>query len=99
MVLFEAMDAGVPIVATSVGGVPDVISSEHAWLVPPEDPAALARALDEVRRDRGEAARRVEAARRRLAERFGLEPWLDAYERIYREVQPGARSAAAQRER
>jgi glycosyltransferase involved in cell wall biosynthesis len=86
MVLFEAIDAGVPVVATAVGGVPDVVGPDEAWLVPPEDPAALARALDELRGDPGGAARRVSAARARLAERYGLEPWLDAYERIYRSI-------------
>jgi glycosyltransferase involved in cell wall biosynthesis len=66
--------------------VPDVVGPDEAWLVPPEDPAALARALDELRGDPGGAARRVSAARARLAERYGLEPWLDAYERIYRSI-------------
>src|SRR2546423_14526892 len=42
MVLFEAMAAGVPIVATRVGGVDDAVSEAEAGLVPPEDPAALA---------------------------------------------------------
>ena len=88
MVLFEAMDAGVPIVATAVGGVPDVIALDQAWLVPSEDPAALSHAIAEVRAERGEAARRAEAARKHLNDDFGLEPWLDAYERIYRRIQP-----------
>lgn len=86
MALFEAMDAGVPVVATAVGGVPDVIRAEHARLVPPEDPEALARALAAVAGDRQEAARRAEQARSRLAAVFGPEPWLDAYEQIYRDV-------------
>ena len=80
------------VVATSVGGVPDVVDAERGWLVPPEDPGALARALAEVHSDRKEVARRTERARLRLAEDFGPEPWLDAYERIYRVV---AREAAA----
>ena len=95
MVLFEAMDAGIPVVATAVGGVPDVVAADNAWLVPAGDAPSLARALDEVLRDPREAERRVAAAGRQLAERFGLEPWLDAYERIYRGIQPGARAAAA----
>ncbi|MGH7592649.1 MAG: glycosyltransferase [Gemmatimonadales bacterium] len=43
-VLLEAMACGVPFIATRVGGVPE-ISPDPAWLVPPEDPMALATAL------------------------------------------------------
>src|SRR6266566_3734755 len=45
IVLFEAMAAGVPIVAAHVGGVPDVVSSAEAALVPPADPVAIALGL------------------------------------------------------
>lgn len=90
MVLFEAMEADVPVVATAVGGVPDVVGAETGRLVPPEDPAALARALEEVRADPSAARQRAEAARRQLAREFREGPWLDAYERIYREL-AGAR--------
>ena len=43
--LLEAMAAGVPCVASAVGGVPDVLSEATGLTVPPEDPAALAEAL------------------------------------------------------
>jgi len=46
--LLEAMYAGVPIVATRVGGVPDVVTSSQAILVPSEAPEMIARALTEV---------------------------------------------------
>jgi glycosyltransferase involved in cell wall biosynthesis len=65
--------------------VPDVVGEREAWLVEPEDPEALASALVEVRGNRQEAARRAEAAQQRLNE-FGVEPWLDAYEAIYRRL-------------
>jgi glycosyltransferase involved in cell wall biosynthesis len=97
MVLFEAIDAGVPVIATAVGGVPDVVGSEHAWLVPSEDPSALARAMVEALTDRATAARRSDEARRRLRDRFGLEPWLDAYDRIYREIARSAVTRAGDR--
>jgi len=94
MVLFEAMDAGVPIVATRVGGVPEVLGEGEAWLVEPERPDALAAALRALRADRGEAARRALAARRRLEEAFAIEPWLDAYENLYRRLAAGRPPAA-----
>ena len=94
IVLFEAMDAGVPIVATRVGGVPDVVSEREAWLVEPERPDALAAALRALRADPDEAERRALAARRRLEEVFAIEPWLDAHEDLYRRLAAGRAPAA-----
>ena len=71
LVVLEAMAAGVPVVASAVSGIPEVVvDGETGWLVPPEDPAALARALAAVLADPGEARRRGEAGRRRVAERY-----------------------------
>lgn len=87
MVLLEAMDAGVPVVATRVGGVPDVVGDAEALLVPPEDPRALAAALRRVFEEREPARARAAAARRRLAREFGAEPWLTAYAELYHGIQ------------
>lgn len=92
--LFEAMEAGVPVVAARVGGVPDVVTERHARLVPPEDPGALALALQEVRRDPEGAGERARRARRRLREDFAVEPWLDRYEAVYRAAVAGGEGAA-----
>lgn len=86
MVLFEAMDAEVPIVACRVGGVPDVIGPAEALLVDPEDPTALRRAVLAVLQDPDAARRRVRRAVTRLETEFGPEAWLDAHEKIYREA-------------
>lgn len=94
IVLFEAMAAGVPVIASRVGGVPDVLG-DTAWLVAPEDPEALAAALGEWLEDPARAAARADAARARLAERYALAPWLDAYEALYRSLRE---SAAASRD-
>jgi L-malate glycosyltransferase len=51
--VLEAMAHGVPVVATDVGGVRELIGMEAGFVVPPHDPAALARALEEMLRDEG----------------------------------------------
>ena len=86
IVLFEAMATGTPIVATAVGGVPDVLSPGEALLVPPDDPSALADAIRRVWADPAAAAARARRARERLATGFALAPWLASYERIYRSL-------------
>src|SRR2546428_9390082 len=68
--LLEAMAAEVPIIAASVGGVPDVVSSKEALLVPPEDSRAVAAALHEVFQDPAAARARARAARERLEREF-----------------------------
>jgi glycosyltransferase involved in cell wall biosynthesis len=95
IVLLEALGAGVPVVTTAVGGVPDVVSPAEARLVAPDDPAALANAIREVVTDPAAAASRARAGALRLAAAFGVEPWLDAYEEIYHQVANVRRSAPA----
>ena len=88
IVLFEAMAAGVPIVATAVGGVPDVVSVQEALLVPSDDRDALAEAIAVLLNDPGERRRLAKSASRRLESAFALEPWLEAHESMYRELIP-----------
>ena len=93
MVLFEAMEAGVPIVATAVGGVPDVLSDREAWLVPAEDASALAAAVGAALADREDALRRAARAGERVRDEFAVEPWVDAHVALYREVLAGGGGA------
>lgn len=89
--LFEAMAAGVPIVATRVGGVPQVVTHEaEALLVPSEDPAALAAALEESLGDPAASAARVARARARLTAEYALGPWLERHRVLYTSL-PGRR--------
>src|SRR5204863_8442958 len=87
---FEAMAARVPVIATRVGGVPDVVTAEEAALVAPNDPVALAAALRAVYRDPAQARARACRAHARLERDFSLGPWLARYERIYRQVSEAA---------
>jgi len=84
IVLLEAMASGVPIIATSVGGVPDVITSDEAVLVPAETPDQIAAALMQISRDPASASRRAEAGRRRLEAGFTLGAWIARVESVYR---------------
>lgn len=72
--LIEAAAAGRPVVATRIGGVPEVVvDGETGLLVPPNDPAALAHAIVTLLLD-SERARAFGAAGRRLArQRFSIE--------------------------
>jgi glycosyltransferase involved in cell wall biosynthesis len=82
--LLEAMSAEVPVVATAVGGIPDVIGSDEGLLVPPDDPRSLARAIDLVRSDQGAAAARAVVARATVRDRFNISTWCESYSRVYR---------------
>jgi glycosyltransferase involved in cell wall biosynthesis len=62
LILQEALRAGVPIVATCVGGNPDLLGGDAALLVPPGDPQALADAVRSVLADPALAARLRQAA-------------------------------------
>jgi glycosyltransferase involved in cell wall biosynthesis len=72
-VLIEAMAAGVPVIASAVGGIPEVCADGvTALLVPPEDPEALAVAIALTLTDQVATAARVEAARVDVRARFDL---------------------------
>ena len=71
VVLLEAMAHARPVVATPVGGTPElVVDGETGLLVPPRDPEALAAALRRLLEDPDLACRLGEAGRARVAERF-----------------------------
>jgi len=71
LVVLEAMNDGIPVIASAVSGIPEVvIDGETGWLVPPERSAALAAALIEVVSDPKAARDRGEAGRQRLDQQF-----------------------------
>jgi glycosyltransferase involved in cell wall biosynthesis len=89
MVLAEAMAAGTPVVATAVGGIPEVLEEGRAGrLVPYGDPGALADALRAVVRDPETTRRLVARGRTRVA---GLD-WSECARRhleLYRSLESG----------
>jgi glycosyltransferase involved in cell wall biosynthesis len=86
IVAIEALSAGVPLIATRVGGVMDLTGDDTAVLVPPEEPPALAAAIRGVRRDPEGAARRAGAGRARVEEVASVDRWVEAYLDLYRGV-------------
>lgn len=86
IVLLEAVAAGVPVIATRVGGVAEVVSEAEAVLVEPDNPVALARALRGPLADPVSSAARAVASRERLARESAGGPWLTRYEDLYRGV-------------
>lgn len=87
--LLEAMDAGVPVVATRVGGIPEVVEDgQNGVLVPPERPDRLADAVERLLGDRRLRARLASAAERSLA-RFEAPRVADEVEEVYRDALAG----------
>jgi glycosyltransferase involved in cell wall biosynthesis len=84
IVLLEAMAQARPVVATPVGGTPElVVDGETGLLVPPGDIGALARALRELLDDDELARRLGESGRRRVEERFSAGRMADAVLKLY----------------
>ncbi|GIV17801.1 MAG: hypothetical protein KatS3mg022_3236 [Armatimonadota bacterium] len=80
-VILEAFAYKTPVVATAVGGVPELVKNgETGWLVPPRNPYALAQAIVEALSNPEEARRRAENAYRHLLQHFTVEKQVDAWE-------------------
>jgi glycosyltransferase involved in cell wall biosynthesis len=94
LALMEYMDAALPVVATRVGGVPDLIDDGvHGLLVEPGDAGALARAMGELLRDPGRAREMGARGRERRRSEFDLDGTVRRLEALYEEL--FARSDAA----
>ena len=82
--ILEAMAAERPVVATDVGGSPELVEHERTGLlVPPRAPGALAQALDRLLRDADEARRLGEAGRKKVESDHTIESMAGAHETLY----------------
>ena len=85
MSVLEAMAAGLPVVASAVGGVPELVrDGETGTLVPPRDSAALAAAIRRLVADAALRERLGEAGRLRAEREFSLAGFRRAHLEIYR---------------
>jgi glycosyltransferase involved in cell wall biosynthesis len=85
--VLEAMAMSLPVVASAVGGIPEAVRPrETGLLVAPDDPAALAAALNEILQDVEKAKRMGAAGRARVLAEFSMEEMAARYERLYDDV-------------
>ena len=86
-VLVEAMACGIPVVATDVGGVTELVTDGvNGLVIPPRDPAAIAAALEALWHDPTLRARMGATGRETVLGDFTLERQLGEFEQLYGEV-------------
>jgi glycosyltransferase involved in cell wall biosynthesis len=87
MAILEAMSAGLPVIASNVGGIPDaVVDGETGILVERGDDEALVAALATLASDRARAASLGAAGRARYERLFSAERMVDEYAALLKEV-------------
>ena len=87
MACIDACAAGLPVVATAVGGTPEIVINEQTGLlVPPQDPNALAQAIVRLAKDRELAERLARAAKARARAEFSAEVMAHRYAELYAAV-------------
>jgi glycosyltransferase involved in cell wall biosynthesis len=85
--ILEAMAAGLPVVASSVGGIPELVrDGETGRLVPPGNEGSLATALEETLDDPELRARLGAAGRRRVVDHFSVEACRAAHLELFRSL-------------
>lgn len=85
--VLEGMAQGLPIVATTVGGIPEVVTqNQEGILVPPKDAQALADALAQVVQNSELRRTLGQAGKQRVTSEFTFAKMLDAYDAVYNNV-------------
>lgn len=83
-VILEAMAMGLPVVATRVGGVPELVTpGETGWLVPPGNVPALAAAMSQLLEDQATRREMGKAARQRAKQDFSLATMVRRHEEVF----------------
>jgi len=93
-VALEAAAAGKPLVATRVGGIPEIFGPLAGELIAPDDAPALARALARMLDDPAGAQERAQTLRQRVAAQFSIERMVDGVLAAYQQARDAATSPA-----
>lgn len=90
MVLVEAMAMARPVIATEVGGIPEIVQDNVSGiLVPPQDPGSISRAIDRYIEDPALRSRLAEEGRLLVSRRFTEQTMARAFEKALRNVYTG----------
>jgi len=93
MALLEAMAAGKPVVATNVGGNPElVVDGDTGFLIDAESPESISNRVVQVLRDKQRAGRMGDSGRRRAQDKFSFRAMVDRYQKCYEQATTGRRS-------
>jgi glycosyltransferase involved in cell wall biosynthesis len=93
----EAMATGLPVIAFDVGGMSELVRTNHTgWLVPADEPDRLADVILGALIDRSARQRAGQAARRAVLAEHGLSDWVDRYTHLYLTLSEGGASACAE---
>ena len=96
--LLQAMFARIPVVTTDAGAIPEIArDGDTATVVPREDAAALAAALDALLDDPARAQAQAQRAHALVAPRYALDGMLDRMEAVFRQAMRDARPEAPSR--
>ena len=89
-IVLEAAAAGLPLLATNVGGIPEIVSGTDTQLLPPEDAEALAQAMLGVLDDPAAAKAKALRLQQAVGRRFTVAAMTDAVLELYASAMPGA---------